>query len=136
MSSKQQSSQQSQNASPLPPQPSPKSLIALKVSINENVAKILQDLSHNYVGVEKVSQRHDKNGRPLSSIRIDFKSENCTTEIFNTGYILIDGKRRPVRPYWPLICRRCRNEGHHASECPQKPLTEQRLMEIFKEQQM
>jgi hypothetical protein len=135
MSSKRQSSRPSQNSSPVSEQPPTRSLIASKVFFNENVAKVLQDLSHNYVGVEKVFQMHDKNGQPIGAIRIDFTTEKSATEILNKGYILIDGKQRPVRPYRPLICRRCNGEGHRASECPQKPLTEQRLMEIFKEQQ-
>jgi hypothetical protein len=136
MSSKQQSTQQSQNSSTLPPQSSTRSLIASKVSFNEDTERLLRDLAHNYLGVEKVSQLHDKDGQSIGAIRIDFKSDNFTTQILDNGYILIDGKRRPVRPYWPLICHRCQNEGHRSSECPQKPLTEQRLIEIFKEQQM
>ncbi len=99
-------------------------------------AKLLEDLSQNYSGVEKVSEFHDKDGKPIGAIRIDFKSNNFTMQILDAGYILIDGKRRPVRLYWPLTCRRCHNEGHRDSECPQKPLTEQRFIEIFKEQQM
>lgn len=136
MSSKQQSPRQSKNISPLPMQSSTKSLIASKVSIDEDPTRLLQDLSHNYVGVEKVSQVHDKDGQPIGAIRIDFKSDNFAKQILDQGYILINGKRHPVRPYWPLMCHRCQNSGHRASECPQKPLTEQRLMELFKEQQM
>jgi len=136
MSSKQQSPQASQSASPVPSQPSTRSVIASKVSFNENPAKVLQDLAHNYVGVEKVSQLHDKHGQPIGAIRIDFKSDNIATQILDNGYILIDGKRRPVRPYWALICNRCQNEGHRSSECPQKPLTEQRAKELYKEQKM
>jgi hypothetical protein len=136
MSSKQQSSRQSQTASPVPPEPSTRSVIASKVSVNENLAKVLQDLAHNYVGVEKVSQLHNEHGQPVGAIRIDFKSDNVTTQILNNGYILIDGKRRPVRPYWPLICHRCQNEGHRSSECPKKPLTEQRVKELLEEQKM
>jgi hypothetical protein len=136
MSSKQQSPRQSQNASPLPPKALTRSLIASKVSVNGDTAKLVQDLSHNYLGVEKVFRRHDKNGQPIGAVRIDFTSENFVTQILKDGYILIDGKRCPVRPFWPVTCRRCQNEGHRASECPQKPLTEQRLMELFKEQQM
>ena len=128
MSSKQQS--------PLPPQlPASRSLIASKVSVDENEQNILKDLRHNYMSVEKISRIHDKDGQPIGVIRIDFTSDNVTKTILDTGYVLIDGKRRPVRPFWPLICRRCHNEGHHVAECPQKPLTEQRLMELFKDQQ-
>jgi hypothetical protein len=137
MSSKKQSPRQSQNSSPAPQQQQAptRSLIASKVSFNEDPAKVLNDLSHNYIGVEKISQMHDKDGNPIGAIRIDFTSEKTTMEILNKGYILIDGKQRPVRAYRTLICRRCDGEGHRASECPQKPLSEQRLMEIFKQQQ-
>ena len=136
MSSKKQSPRQSQNSSPLPPPSTTRSLIVSKISLDGDGAGLLRDLSHNYLGVEKVSQRHDKDGNPLHSIRIDFKSDNFAMKILDQGYIIIDGKRHPVRAYWPIICRRCKNEGHHVSECPQQPLTEKRLMEIFQEQQM
>ncbi|CAF3073232.1 unnamed protein product [Rotaria sp. Silwood2] len=134
MSSKQQSARQSQNSSPLPTQKPIRSLVVSKVSFDLDEAKLLRDLGHNYLGVEKVSRLHDKDGKPIASIRIDFKSENFVLKIIDGGSILIDGKKCPVRPYWPQICHRCQNEGHYASECPQKPLTEQRAMEIFKQQ--
>ncbi len=136
MSSKQQSPRQSHNSSPLPQQSTTRSLIASKISSDEDETKLMKNLAQNYLGVEKISRLHGKDGKPIGAIRIDFKSDNFAMQILDGGYILIDGKRRPVRPYWPIICRRCNNEGHYASECPQKPLTEQRLMEIFKEQQM
>ena len=137
MSSKQQSPRQSQNSSPLPPQSTTRSLIASKVAFDEVEAKLMQDLAHNHLGVEKVSRLHDRDGKPLGAIRIDFKSDNFAMQILNNGgYVFINGKRHPVRPYWPLICRRCQNEGHHVSECPQKSLTEQRVKELFREQQM
>jgi hypothetical protein len=135
MSSKKQSPRQSQNSSPVPSQQAPiRSLIASKVSLGEDAAKILRDLSHNYIGVEKVSRIHDRDGHPVGAVRVDFASEKPATEVLNKGYILIDGKQRPVRASRPLVCYRCHNEGHHGSECPQKPLTEQRLMDLFKEQ--
>jgi hypothetical protein len=136
MSSKQQSPRQSQNSSPLPPQSTTRSLVASKIAFDGNEAKLLQDLQHNYLGVEKISRLHDRDGKPVGAIRVDFKSDSFAMKILDDGHILIDGKRHPVRPYWPLICRRCHNEGHHVSECPQKPLTEQRVKELFKEQQM
>ncbi|CAF1028683.1 unnamed protein product [Rotaria sordida] len=130
MSSKRQSSQQSQNSSFLPT----RSLVASKVSCDLDEAKLLQDLGHNYIGVEKVFRRYDKDGKPMGFIRIDFKAENVAMKIIDSGYILIDGKQCPVQSYSPLICHRCQNEGHYASNCPQKPLTEQRAMEILKQQ--
>ncbi|CAF0717863.1 unnamed protein product [Adineta steineri] len=136
MSSKQQSPRQSQTASPVPQQPAPRSLIASKVSFGIDETKLLRDLEHNYLGIEKISRVHDKDGKPLGSIRIDFKSENFAKSILGQNYILIDGSRCPVRPYWAPTCHRCHKEGHHVSECPQRPLTEQRLSELFNHQQM
>ena len=136
MSSKQQSPRQSQNSSPLPARSATRSLIASKIPFDEDETKLLKDLAHNYMGVEKVSRLHDRDGKPIGAKRIDFKSENVAMKILDEGFILINGKRHPVRPYWPSVCRRCQNEGHHVSECPQKPLTEQRVKELFNQQQM
>ncbi|CAM4893896.1 unnamed protein product [Rotaria socialis] len=55
--------------------------------------------------------------------------------IIEQGYILIDGKQYPARGFWPLICHRCQQEGHYASNCPKTPLTEERFNELIKMQQ-
>ena len=54
--------------------------------------------------------------------------DNFVKQIPDQDYVLIDGKQHPVRPYWPLMCHRCQNSEPRASECPQKPLTDQRLI--------
>ena len=125
----------SEQQSPVTPLPSPRSVIASKVPLNCNPSKILIDLQQNYMGVEKVSRQHNKDKQPISDIRIDFRSEKFTKEVLDKGYVLVDGQRRPVRPYWTPVCHRCRSEGHYASECPQKPITEQRLTALFAQQQ-
>lgn len=60
MSSKQQSSRQSKNAFSSPAQSSMRLLIISKVSI-------AVDLSHDYLGIEKVSQVHDRDRQPISA---------------------------------------------------------------------
>ncbi|UJR35114.1 hypothetical protein I4U23_027885 [Adineta vaga] len=135
MSSKHQSPRQSQNALSIPEQKT-KSILVSKVPLDEYVSKIITSLGHNYMGVEKVCRLYDADRQPIPAIRIDFKSETQTKPILDQGFILINGKRHPVRPYQPLICHRCHEEGHYVSQCPQKPLTEQRVMELLRQQQM
>ncbi|CAF2852670.1 unnamed protein product [Rotaria sp. Silwood2] len=112
-----------------------RSLFMSDISLNMKEKTLLHDLGHNYVGVEKVSRIHDDSGKPTDAIRVDMKSNKLAMKILDDGYILFDGKKCDVRPYWPRLCRRCRKEGHNASECPQRPLTFECAMEIFKEQQ-
>lgn len=139
MSSSRVSSQQSQNSKPVQQQQqeqqrATKSLVVSKVSLSFDEAGLLQDLGHNYKGIDKVSRMHDMNGNPIGAIRVDFKSEKACMEVLNDDYISIHGKTFPMRPYYTRVCRRCRKEGHYAAECPQKYLTEERLNELFAEQ--
>lgn len=135
MSSSQQSPRHSLNASPLPePKPS-KSIVVSKVSTNADANAIIKDLRHNYLGVEQITRLHDKDGKVNTNVRIDFTSIKLASEVLSKGYVLIDGKQCPVRAHQPLVCHRCHNEGHFASDCPQKPLTEQRLQELLHQQQ-
>jgi hypothetical protein len=137
-----------------PIQSSTRSIVVSKVASSENEAKFLQDLAHNYLGVEKISQFYHADGQAVDDIRIDFKSDSVPMKIIKDNYIIIDGKRRPVQPYWSFINVPSQNQNgkNHASEQPQtssakqpqkpaakqpqKYLTEQRLKELFREQQM
>jgi hypothetical protein len=124
-----------------------KSLIVSKVGSTENLKQILHDLSHNYIGIERIFPFYDINQNMVDQIRIDFKSESALTKILKDDYILIDGKRRPIQPYRSLI--RIPNENGHASQQPvtngsvkpapktsQNYLTESRVRELFTQQQM
>jgi hypothetical protein len=125
---------------------STRSLIVSKVAAGEKEAKLLQDLAHNYIGAEKISRFYDTEKKSVDNIRIDFKSDSLPAKIIKDGYILIDGKRCPVQPYWSFVYTPSenQNEQDHPSEQsqtsrtrrPQKYLTEQRVMELFREQQM
>ncbi|CAF1501407.1 unnamed protein product [Adineta ricciae] len=135
MSSKHQSPRQSLNASPLPEPKPTKSIVASKVPTNADANVIIRDLRHNYLGVEQVTRLHDKDGKVSARVRIDFTSIKLANAALSKGYVLIDGKQCPVQTYQPPFCYRCRTEGHYASNCSQKPLTEQRLQDLFQQQQ-
>jgi hypothetical protein len=133
MSSKIQSERSSASSSPLP-RPPARSLIVSKVSLAKDEAWLFNDFSQNYPGVKKVSRNHDHDGNELSSIRIDFDSDKVVTKILNENAIFIKDKAHYIRPYWPLVCYRCENEGHVAAECPQLSLPEWRLAKLIQEQ--
>jgi len=88
-------------------------------------AQIFRDLAHNYLDVEKVSRFYDLNEKILDDIRIDFKSDASLQKIMNDNYMFIDGKQRPVHPYYTLthIPSQNQNGENHASEQPQKSVT-------------
>ncbi|CAF2393927.1 unnamed protein product [Rotaria sp. Silwood2] len=125
-------------------QSSTRSLIVLQVPSNQKCEKLLQDLGHNYLGIEKIFRFHDRDGKPVDIVRLDFKSESFVTTILNDKYILIDGARRPVQPYWSLIYHSTQKGKSSASKVaqnvsntePQNHLTEQRVNELIHTQQM
>lgn len=82
--------------------PSVKSIIVKKVPSGEQLRNILQDLSHNYLGSVEVSRFYELNGTATDIIRVDFKSDATATKVLKDNYILIDGKRRVIEPYWSL----------------------------------
>ncbi|CAF2083896.1 unnamed protein product [Rotaria magnacalcarata] len=112
-----------------------RSILVTKVSLALDEDTILRSLAHNYVSIEKVSRRYSRDGQPIGSIQVDFKSDQQPMKIIEQGYIFIDGKKHPVRAYWPLVCHRCQQEGHYASQCPKNPLTEERFNELLEMQQ-
>jgi hypothetical protein len=129
----------------------PKSLIVSKVGSNEKLGQILQDLTHNYMGIERISRFYDVDKKVVDQIRIDFKFESTFTKIIKDDYILIDGKRRSIQPYRSLtyIPKENQNENGLASQEPvikesskpasknsQNYLTERRVKELFTQQQM
>jgi len=135
MSSKTQSERSSTtSSSPTPSRSPPRSLIVIKVSIDKDETWLFNDLNANYFGVKKVSRNHDQDGNPLSSIRVDFESEDVVLEILNEDGIYINNRRYYIRPYWPRKCYQCDNEGHVAAECPQQSLSEWRLAELIQQQ--
>lgn len=133
MSSKSQSELSSHSSSPVP-RPAPRSLIVSKVSLAKDETWLFNDLNANYSGVKKVSRNHDQDGNELSSIRVDFKSEDDVEKILNDDAIYIRDRAYYIRPYWPRKCYRCNNEGHVSAECPQYSLPEWRLTELIEEQ--
>jgi len=135
MSSKTQSERSSTSSpSSSVSRPPPRSLIVSKVSLSKGESWLFDDLNRNYDGVKKVSRNHDQSGNELGSIRVDFDSDEVVSEILEYGAIYIQNKEYYIRPYWPLICHRCRNEGHLAAECPQYSLPEWRLAKLIDEQ--
>lgn len=116
--------------------------------------QIFRDLGHNYLDVEKVSRFYDLNRKLLDDIRIDFKSDASPKKIIKDKYIFIDGKQRPVQPYYTLtyIPSQNQNGENHSTEQPQKSVTKkpqtsltqrpqkrlskERVNELFSQQQM
>ncbi|CAF1566364.1 unnamed protein product [Rotaria sp. Silwood1] len=135
MSSKRKASRRSRSSSSESQRTTTRSLFVSDISLDIKEKTLLHDLRHNYAGVEKVSRIHNDNGKSADAMRIDLKSDKQAMNILDNGYILIDGKKCNVRPYWPRLCRRCHKEEHNTSECPQRPLTVESAMQIFKEQQ-
>jgi len=136
MSSNSQSEQSSNSSFPSSSRAPPRSLIVSKVSLAKGELWLFKDLSENYSGVKKVSRNHDQDGNELSSIRVDFASEDIVSEILNDDAIYIANRAYFVRPYWPRICYRCNNEGHISAECPRYSLSERRLVQLIQEQKM
>ena len=136
MSSAQQSPRNLQNSSPLPSPATTQSLVVSKVSCDINEAKLLQDLKHSYVGVEKVSRLQNKDGEQISAIKVDFISNTVVTKILKENSILLNGKRHSVRPYFPPNNHQYQNEEHRPSVYPQQYLTEERVVQLFREQKM
>ncbi|CAF2083892.1 unnamed protein product [Rotaria magnacalcarata] len=135
MSSTSKPSQQTQNSSYFTSQETTRSILVTKVSLALDENDILRSLAHDNLSIEKVSRRYDPDRQPIPVIRVDFKSDNEAMLFINRRYIFINGVKYPARGYWPLICRRCQNEGHFASQCPKQALTEERLIELFTIQQ-
>ncbi|CAF3381791.1 unnamed protein product [Rotaria sp. Silwood1] len=133
-------------------QSSTQSLIALQVPSNLICAQLAQDLRHNYLGLEKIVRFYDKDGKPVDIVRLDFKSNSSVTKILNDKYILIDGKRCPVQPFWSLVYHSQQNGNLHIpktvqnasnkqsedswNEQPQNYLTEQRVKELIRIQEL
>lgn len=127
------SKSQSERSSPVPRSP-PRSLIVSKVFQAKDETWLFNDLVQNYDGVMKVSRNFDSDGNPLNSIRIDFNSEDVVDEILNSGVIYINNREHFIRPYWPLICYRCQNEGHRSAECPNYSIPQWRLAQLIEDQ--
>lgn len=134
MSSKSQSERSSTVSSSSGSRPAPRSLIVTKVPVTVDEIYLFNDLNANYDGVLKVSRNHDTDGSPLTSIRVDFSFEKIVADILYHGSIYIKNRGYFIRPFWPLICYRCRHEGHVSSECPQAILSEWRLAQLIEEQ--
>jgi hypothetical protein len=122
-------------------QSSLRSLIVSKVSPSTTDATLLQDSQHNYLGIESISRFYDIDRKRVDDIRIDFKSDSSFTSIVKNNYILIDGNRRPVQPYWSLICNTSQNAQGGDSEKSvveqsQNYLTERRVRELFHKHHM
>ena len=130
MSSKTQSERSS---SPIPKVP-PRSLIVSKVSLAKDETWLFNNLNANYPGIKNVSRNHDQDGNELSSIRIDFESEDVVLDILHENAIYIQNKPYYIRPYWPKVCYRCNNEGHIYAECPRYSLSEKRLGHLIQQQ--
>ncbi|CAF2058056.1 unnamed protein product [Rotaria magnacalcarata] len=137
MSSSSKSSQQSLNTLPFSSngQQTTRSVIASKVSLDYDEKTLLHSLGHTYLGVENVSRLYDQDENPMDEIRVDFKTNKETMKILQAQYIFIDGKKYPANGYQPLVCHRCQQEGHYASQCPRKPLTEERFHKLLEMQQ-
>lgn len=134
MSSKNTVSDQSSHSSSPVPRASPRSLIVSKVSLDKDETWLFNELNATYSDVKRVSRNHDQDGNELSSIRVDFQSEDIVEQILYDEAIYIRNKPHYIRPYWSRICYRCNKEGHVSAECPQYSLPEWRLAELIEEQ--
>lgn len=129
----------------------PQAVIVSKVSSNENLEQIKHDLAHNYLGVERIFRFYDTEDVPMDSIQVNFKSNASVPKILKDNYIIIDGKRRPVQPYWSCTYISDENARKPVVIQPQRPvvtskppastasrvyLTERRVQQLFQQQQM
>lgn len=128
-----QSSDRSSTSS-APTQRQPTSLIVSQVPVTESEVSLLNDLTGNYFDVKNVYRNFDKGGNQLGSIRVDFSSPRQVSDILNDQEIYIYGQPHSIRPYWPIVCYTCRTEGHIATECPKRPVSQERLGELLNEQ--
>ncbi|CAF0945200.1 unnamed protein product [Adineta ricciae] len=128
-----QSSDRSSTSS-APTRRPPTSLIVSQVAVTESEASLRNDLSRNYPDVKDVYRNFDKDGHELNSIRVDFSSTHSVSNILYDQRIYIHDQAHYIRPYWPIVCYKCRTEGHIATECPKQSVSQQRLDELLNEQ--
>ncbi|CAF1437633.1 unnamed protein product [Adineta ricciae] len=112
----------------------PTSLIVSQVPVTEGEVSLLNDLSGNYPDVKNVYRNFDKDGHQLDSIRVDFSSTHPVSDILNHQRIYIHDRAHYIRPYWPIVCYHCQTEGHIASECSKRSVSQQRLEELLNKQ--
>ena len=114
--------------------PPPLSLTVYRVSLARDETWLFNDLSKNYFGVQRVTRNHDEDGNELGSIRVDFDSADVVSDILEHQAIYIKEREHEIKPFSPLICRRCQYEGHIASQCPENTLSHSRLAIMMNEQ--
>ena len=99
-----------------------------------------QELRKRFPALERVTPFEYKTDKEKEkdlfvNLRLDFTSDAVVRELLEKNFFLLNNKRHTIRLTRPLICHRCEQEGHRAVECPQRPVTEQRLRELCDEQQ-
>ena len=133
------STQSSARSSPRPSAVPSRSLLVERVSLDLFNKGLTQVLQKRYPTLERVtaleyrSTHEDKDH--FVNLQLDFKSDVTVKQLLEKNFFLLGEKRHTIRAFRPLICHRCQEQGHRAAECPQKPLTEQRLRQLCDKQQ-
>lgn len=116
-------------------QPPAKSIIIYGISVDRDIDWLFKKINSTYKNVKQVLRNYDSSDNAMNSIRVDFNSEHIVERILKKDKFMIGEREYSFRPFWPLICHRCHEEGHRARECPTSIEFQWRLQEIVVEQQ-
>lgn len=128
------SQRSSQTSSPVPIQLT-KSIIVSKVWPQFTEQELFNDFHKQSSDVVQVTRLCHDDGAPNTQVRVDFRSIEAVKKIMENNFLLVDGKKHPVRVYHPVICYRCHDEGHRSHECPEQPICERRVQQLLHEHQ-
>jgi hypothetical protein len=84
------------------------------------------DLQDKYSTLIKLTRLVTRDGKPLNSVRADFRSSETVKQLLNQGKIEINCMKLRVRPYFAPIkinkCRKCFKHDHSTSQCTSQQL--------------
>lgn len=135
MSIKSQSSSRSSSSARVGPVTLSNSFLVIKVDPSISEQQLLGDFQKQATGILKVTRFYNQDGQALGQVRVDCQSANVVRNILEKNFILVHGKRHPVRAYPSVTCHRCHQQGHQSSQCPEKAITEERFEQLLRKHQ-